>query len=242
MKKLIIGVLVIAVVVVIVLCATGVINFGDNQKPLATLQPSDTEVTLQSGENVQVAKEYFDVIIGAGKVTVQTEGYETVFNTEKVENNSEMYLTECFNAILDENPEGSKTILISNTPVNLGNDRYNELIFAVGEKAYLILHYTNDKVYAYALGGYKANGDWKVDGTASFSSSAFEGGITKYTFDGTKLNSEIVAKSERAEDFEKTNNINYELKGNKTSQADYDSFILLQNQTPQIEFIQYSAK
>ena len=199
------------------------------------------KITLPSNEMITVNSEYEDVFNDNKKIIVTD--YEDLVLENGDANSSELTLSELIKRESDKYDEEvwpDKSVLISNTLFDLDDDGIKEIMFSLGEE-FILLHYYDNKVYGYILGGYRANGNWRVDGTSMFSSSATDNGINKYSFDKDKLVKEIIASAEGDYSEISSTNINivYRVKGEIVSEEEYNNFLEEQENISLIEYIDY---
>lgn len=202
------------------------------------------EVKLPSNEKITISKEYEKIFNNNEKIIVKTDNYGSHFGDIKISNNSELTLSECLEKILDEYPDDfytEKGITISNSLFDFDNDGVNEVMFSMCE-TYLLLHYYNNKVYGYVLNGYRTNGNWMVDGSATGSSSAFDGGRHRYSFDGEKIISNGIYGTSRDDSNSTSEEVKmiYYVNEKVVSKEEYDKFVEEYSKIELINFIKYS--
>jgi len=153
------------------------------------------EITLPSGNKININKEYENIFNDSEKLIVKTNDCSTSFIDDSITNNSELTLSELLKASLSEYPDDiytGKDISVSTTLFDFDNDGVNEIMFSYCE-SFIILHYYDNKIYAYKLIGYRTNGTWRVNGTSTFSASATNRGTTKYSFNASDLVCNVIA-------------------------------------------------
>ena len=169
---------------------------------------------------------------------------KNIFNgSEKIIiDNSEILLSDYISKRMANYPDGTYTgtkINVSYPLCDFDNDGLDEVLFSYCEE-YLLLHIYNNRVYGYNLEGYRSNSNWTTDGTASFSSSAIDSGITKYSFNKEKLVSTIIMESSRSDNYNNDSKIKYILNGKEVTKQQYDTALNEQNNKEKIKFIEYS--
>ena len=194
------------------------------------------EVTLPSGKKISVNGEYKNIFNNTEKIIIEDADKST----------KKLTLDECINMIFDKYEEevvkGKKT-KISSTLFDFDKDSINEIMISLldGEE-YLLLHYNDKNIYGYVLGGYRTNGDWRINGISYFSSSAIDYGYTKYTFEGNNLKSEIIALSES--DITSTGELRgmiYKIKDKVVNEDEFNKYIKEIKDNDSIEFVDYSS-
>lgn len=190
--------------------------FNDNQKIKFTTLSSDKNMTDSNFEELTLSE-----LLAHEKSIWQQNSYVTNCPTDSY---------------------SDKEISVSNTNFDLDNDGINEIMFSFCE-TFILLHYYDDNIYGYVLGGYRTNGNWTVSGKAYHSGSYIDYGYTKYTFNKDKLQSENIAESERdySETITTEEKVNYTVEGKSVTKETFDSYMENVDKEEKIEYVGYSA-
>lgn len=248
--------IIIILVIVLVLVLNGTININFDNKNDNNIENNNNlenndkvglvELTLPSGNTIKISKEYETIFNNSTKIIAKTDNCNMTPKTSTDINNSELtlddYIEKISNAYPDNFYTGNK-VSISNTLFDFDNDGINEILLSLYE-SFILLHYYDNRVYGYELIGYRTNGNFRVNGTASFSASAFESGRIKYSFNGSNLVCNEVAYTTKDNSDTENNDIkiNYILNHTEVTEQEYKDYLNELDKNELINYVQYSSK